>query len=508
MIGGVAIHAGGAGGTPGIYTDVPLTGGSGSGAVANITVSSVGLVSQVVIYNPGINYVVGDVLSAPSAYIGGVFAFSATVSSISINSSLSGGSVGMYQPGTLIYSQTWQNASQTILNTNPIVLDQNGCAIIYGVGTYRQILYDNLGNEVWDQLTSVAPVNPYFAVTVGGTANAITFPDPTFASINGQSVQFVLAYTTTGPVSINGIQLLKNTNTGPTALVSGDLVAGNMIYATYNATLGAWILQVPTTPAASVIGATAGSATGSVVANNVTTPNTQIDITATSAILVNNVGVGVQVLSPTCTINAATNGANGLDVGGLAVSTWYYEWLIWNGSTSGCILSLSYSAPTLPTGYTYSTRVGAVKTDPSANFYLFTQSGNMFRWKVTGGTNTAALPIISNSSTGTPATPTWSQSLVKAVSGTCPNACAPLTADTISIIAGIVSGGSGIVMVAPNSSYGADNSTTNPPPMLIGGVGLISKEILLENYLLFYASTAGSNTIVETDGFIDSANVN
>jgi hypothetical protein len=54
----------------GSYTNVPLTGGSGSGATANITVSG-GSVTGVVIVNPGINYQAGNVLSANVASIGG-----------------------------------------------------------------------------------------------------------------------------------------------------------------------------------------------------------------------------------------------------------------------------------------------------------------------------------------------------------------------------------------------------------------------------------------------------
>lgn len=61
----------GAGYTNGTYTDVPLTGGSGTGATANIAVGSTGDISSVKIVNPGTGYVVGDVLSAATANLGG-----------------------------------------------------------------------------------------------------------------------------------------------------------------------------------------------------------------------------------------------------------------------------------------------------------------------------------------------------------------------------------------------------------------------------------------------------
>lgn len=64
---------------------------------------------------------------------------------------LVGGLVHMYVPLTLTPKDTWQNAGQTVLNTNPIVLDSRGQATIYGVGNYRQIVTDSLGNTVWDE---------------------------------------------------------------------------------------------------------------------------------------------------------------------------------------------------------------------------------------------------------------------------------------------------------------------------------------------------------------------
>lgn len=62
--------AGGTGYTNGVYTGVSLTGGTGSGATADITVAG-GIVTIVTIVNGGSGYVVGDVLSANAVDIGG-----------------------------------------------------------------------------------------------------------------------------------------------------------------------------------------------------------------------------------------------------------------------------------------------------------------------------------------------------------------------------------------------------------------------------------------------------
>jgi hypothetical protein len=58
---------------------------------------------------------------------------------------------------------------------------------------------------------------------------------------------------------------------------------------------------------------------------------------------------------------------NGLDVGSVAINTWYYVWLISNGTNTGALYSLSQTAPTLPTGYIYKLLLGAVRTDGSGN---------------------------------------------------------------------------------------------------------------------------------------------
>jgi hypothetical protein len=66
----LGVVSGGSGYINGSYFNVPLTGGTGNSATANIVVSS-NAVSSVVINNPGCKYVVGDSLSALNTNIGG-----------------------------------------------------------------------------------------------------------------------------------------------------------------------------------------------------------------------------------------------------------------------------------------------------------------------------------------------------------------------------------------------------------------------------------------------------
>ncbi|WP_205548637.1 right-handed parallel beta-helix repeat-containing protein [Pseudomonas carnis] len=65
---------------------------------------------------------------------------------------LIGGKVYFYAPGTDTLKDTWQDAAQTVLNTNPVILDARGEASIYGGFAYRQVLRDSAGNLIWDQV--------------------------------------------------------------------------------------------------------------------------------------------------------------------------------------------------------------------------------------------------------------------------------------------------------------------------------------------------------------------
>ncbi len=85
---------------------------------------------------------------------------------------LTSGTIDFYAPNTTNRKTTWKNAGETIVNTNPVVLDSAGRAIIYGQGTYRQVVKDYLGNLIWDQLT-VGPGTSGSAVTNFGDGNAV-----------------------------------------------------------------------------------------------------------------------------------------------------------------------------------------------------------------------------------------------------------------------------------------------------------------------------------------------
>lgn len=97
-------------------------------------------------------------------------------------------------------------------------------------------------------------------------------------------------------------------------------------------------------------------------------------------------------------ISTALTGVNGLDTGAIAVSTWYSLWVIWDGTTTAGLLSLSATAPTLPSGYTHKARVGWIRTDGTANKYplSFKQFGKTVRYALVAASNTTVLPVMGN----------------------------------------------------------------------------------------------------------------
>lgn len=66
------------------------------------------------------------------------------------------GTVDMYIPSTTTRKTTWKSSTESVgnQNTNPVLLDAGGYAVIYGDGQYRQVVKDSSGNTIWDAVTA------------------------------------------------------------------------------------------------------------------------------------------------------------------------------------------------------------------------------------------------------------------------------------------------------------------------------------------------------------------
>ena len=378
------------------------------------------------------------------------------------------GSMNMYVPGGTVPKATYKTADQTVANTNPIALDADGCAIIYGVGTYRQQLFDGpvvggiaTGNLIFDLPTTDTSAynSTFWGGLSGGSPNVITVVDVGFNATDGTIINFLALSTNTGSTTLNpsgfgAINIEKATTGGLTSLTGGEIVAGNPISVIYSSSNNAFILLN------TAIASASGSATplcGATGFKSQVTTNTAISLSAGALVTTSTTGQVIFRSNVAVTLNASTVGANGLstDISGgtLAVSTWYYEWMIDNGSAAASLLSASSTSPVLPSGYTTQCRLGAVVTDGSGNLERVLQRGHHAQYIV--GTNPALAVQIAIGITGTYSTtsPTLANVTVSGVT-------VPTTATAITVSAAIDAGNLGLsgILVAPNTAYGGTNN--------------------------------------------------
>jgi hypothetical protein len=472
-----------------------------------------GVVTQVAVLNPGAQYVVGDILSAAPSAIGNVTSFSVPVLSVAINSSLAGGQVYFYIPNTQTIKQTWQNSAQTILNQNPVILDANGCAIIYGVGMYRQVLQDSLGNTIWDQLTTDTSAynSTFWAGVAGGTPNVITVTDVGFNGTDGSVLNFTALATNTGPTTIDPsgygtISVEKDTTAGPLTLSGGEIIQGNVISVVYRSADNAFHILNPPIQTASGNVAPLCGATGLEITNG-SSPSSVINVTASQANMISSGGINinrsnVSITTMNITTGTTTSAANGMDGESPGTNSWVYLWLIDNGSASAVLGSLASGnalGPVLPSGYTYKCRVGAMYVDSSGNLMRTLQYGNYTQYVVTPTTNTAALPTIIKGVSGSTTTPTWTAASVSSV--------VPPTATAISM--SLVNAGIATAMAAPNGNYGAYNNAANYPPLVsystASSVTATASTFILESSSVYYASNQANDGLFAL-GWKDSVN--
>ena len=229
-----------------------------------------------------------------------------------------GGHVYMYVPGTTTPKATYQTPQGTSPNANPITLDANGRAVIWGAGEYRQVLQDAFGVVVWDQLTYASPVTGTAvagAIWYGsstGTANAITLGTASgFIGTDGQEVGFLASATNTSSATINAsgfgsVLVEKNTSVGLAVLTGGEVNIGGLYYATYVKASNVFVLVNPTPAAAAVSSTYSGVVTD---ANGAFYFAPEF-----SAAAFNLVGDGATSNTLTALASAASAATNGADV--------------------------------------------------------------------------------------------------------------------------------------------------------------------------------------------------
>lgn len=222
--------------------------------------------------------------------------------------------------------------------------------------------------------------------------------------------------------------------------------------------------------------------------------NANISVSADEIVL-ENTGNSYQVVrGVSLTVSAAASGANGLDTGTLATSTWYSLWVIWNGTTTAGLLSLSSTAPTMPAGYTHKARVGWVRTDGTANKYplAFKQAGRRVQYVVGASGNLTALPLMASGVLGT-----YVGSSSNTLAAVSVSPSVPPTASQIKVHVSTANTTT-YMFVAPNANYNGGYPSATNVPLYVNAVntgGVLDAntvEMLLESTSIYVVSNGAS----------------
>ena len=380
-------------------------------------------------------------------------------------------------------------------------------------GLHRGFLAQQAGNEfgyrINDALTNgtgtVQPRGMVVAASAGvtgGTATAFTLTPAPAITANAANqrfrVKFNAAAGTTPTLAVSGqaaLALKYRDSTGAKQAITATQVPINWVSDVENDGTD-WVV-LDSLPAVAVSPASVQGAFKNLAAS-ATGTSANVTVSADEIVVENSSNIYQTLRAVSLTIAGTSVGANALDTGTIAASTWYSVWVIWNGTTTAGLLSLSATAPTLPGGYTHKARIGWIRTDGTGNKFplKFVQNGRKVQYSVAAGSNLTALPIMSSGAQGSITTPTW----VAVATGN----FIPSTAGEIDVVlAGQYSSGSAYQgIVAPNNGYGGITSSTNPPPLAINNLGAGSAtgtatkmSMVPESSNIYAALSPGSGTI-------------
>ena len=270
---------------------------------------------------------------------------------------------------------------------------------------------------------SAAQTQLFTAFTSGGVAGTFTLtPSPAISSYLANqrfNVKFNVSGNGSDTINVSGLgaKSLKQYDSGGTK-VAPVIVANQLADIEYDGT--DFIILDALTPANAIDGSKAArsnlqlSATGT---------NASVNITFDSLTLRRTSKGYNSLQNGSLTLNTAIVGDGGLDTGVLAANTWYYIWVIAlnnNIATGSIICSLSSTAPTMPGTYLLKARIGAFRTDGTANKYplSFIQYDNYVQYKPVAGSNLTAIPLITSGIAGTIGTTLVSSSVSTVVPAT------------------------------------------------------------------------------------------
>jgi len=352
--------------------------------------------------------------------------------------------------------------SNAISNSYTLTISMSGgsSSVVIPNGTTRSVYCDqSTGIHFSDSQTTVAGSNGQVIYNSGG-------------SLTGLSGFTFDGTTMTAPA------LASSTNVAAV----GNMTAGGAVSSATTVTAGTgFVFPDSTTQVTAYGGAVPGAFSGlkiSAASSTVAVTYNYVSLLSTTNFKTLSAG--------SLSILTATSGANGLDTGTIASNTWYAVYVIYNPTTTTAagLISLSGTSPTLPSGYTYKTRIGWVRYSTGALLASF-QYGNRAMWKQTTG----GYPTITSS-----AQTMWT--------GLSMAAFAPSTAG--SYIVGTENVTSGAVYVSSNGTPSSTNLATAGSSTNGAYVTFVEIQAILPNEDgNVYVYSNGSNYVF-AQGWIDN----
>lgn len=166
---------------------------------------------------------------------------------------LSGGKVFSYVAGTNTPLATYTDQTGLVANTNPVILDSQGYANIWLTGSYKIILQDSAGSQIFsvdnifDLATQIGTtfgniINVYGGITGGTSTQYTATPAPALTSyVTGQVVRVFINTANTAPATLNvsglgDVAIRKSEGGALVPLVAGDLAASSVREFSYDGT--------------------------------------------------------------------------------------------------------------------------------------------------------------------------------------------------------------------------------------------------------------------------------
>lgn len=219
--------------------------------------------------------------------------------------------------------------------------------------------YNTNGTTGWEELVGLSAAQTLTGKTISGASNTFSNVAPT--SLAAQVANTVIGNASASTASPTAVALPScgGANNALT-YTSGSGFGCNTITGTISVVPGMiYGLTMSTAGSSTTMTVAAGRAT---------------DRTNTSTLILPS------AMSKTTAAWSAGGGNGCLDTGTIANNTWYHWFLMATASLSSVdlVCSTSATAPTLPGSYTLARRIGTAKTNGSAQWQKFLQSGDEF----------------------------------------------------------------------------------------------------------------------------------